>query len=113
MLDETFILIFSLVCNLGGVTFFTISFLIIRKIKNLFPGSRIIRKWVIIQGLIALFFFGYIVNLVCLIMDLTDYLAVMTAIVYFFGALFVFIVMSLSFRTYQLILMEPVSKKEK
>ncbi|MFX0032942.1 MAG: hypothetical protein ACFE8E_06350 [Candidatus Hodarchaeota archaeon] len=112
---DPIIYIFSFVCSIAGAAFFLISLYIITKIKGLFPGSKINRKWIIIQILIILFLFGYVFNIVFLSLGdaYTGIIAIMTAIVYIFGALFVLIVINLSFKTYKTILMEPVSKKEK
>ncbi len=106
---------FSLICSLGGVTFFVISLLIVSKIKELFPGANLIKKWVIIQALIILFLFGYMFNITFLTLaalgqNAQVVLNLMTAIVYVFGGLFVLIVINLSYKTYKTILLEP--KKE-
>ncbi|MFX1458025.1 MAG: hypothetical protein ACFFBT_01040 [Promethearchaeota archaeon] len=111
-MDEI-VYIFSFICSISGAAFFVISLFIITKIKGLFPGSKINQKWIIIQLLIVLFLFGYVFNIVFLALNMPEIIAVMTAIVYIFGALFVLIVINLSFKTYKTILREPVSKKEK
>ena len=108
-----FIYVFSFVCSISGAIFFIISLFIIKKVKELFPGTKVIRKWIVIQLLILLFLVGYVFNIIFLTLDMMDVVAVMTAIVYIFGGLFVLIVINLSYKTYKLILLEPVSKKEK
>ncbi|MFX1493402.1 MAG: hypothetical protein ACFFBZ_03905 [Promethearchaeota archaeon] len=110
---DDIVYIFSFICSISGAAFFVISLYIITKIKGLFPGSKINQKWIIIQLLIILFLFGYVFNIIFLALNMLDIIAVMTAIVYIFGALFVLIVINLSFKTYKTILLEPVSKKEK
>lgn len=95
---------FNLICSIGGIGFFIYSLTVIRKIKQLFPGAKIIKKWVIIQLLIILFLFGYISNIIFLALEMTEFVAFMTAIVYIFGALFVLIVVNLSYKTYKLII---------
>ncbi|MFW9947064.1 MAG: hypothetical protein ACFFDX_09580 [Candidatus Odinarchaeota archaeon] len=110
---DDMVYIFSFICSISGAAFFVISLYIITKIKGLFPGSKINQKWIIIQLLIILFLFGYVFNIIFLALNMLDFIAVMTAIVYIFGALFVLIVINLSFKTYKTILLEPVSKKEK
>lgn len=104
MLDWNFY--FNLVCSIGGMTFFIISLIIIRKIKNLFPGGNITKKWIIIQALILLFLVGYVLNIVFLALEMTGLVQFFTALVYIFGALFVLIIVHLSYKTYKLILME-------
>jgi protein-S-isoprenylcysteine O-methyltransferase Ste14 len=111
-MDEV-IYIFSFICSISGAAFFVISLYLITKIKSLFPGSKINKKWIIIQMLIVLFLFGYVFNIIFLALNMPDIIAIMTAIVYIFGALFVLIVINLSYKTYRTILLEPVSKKEK
>ncbi len=111
-MDEI-VYIFSFICSISGAVFFVISLFIITKIKGLFPGSKINQKWIIIQLLIVLFLFGYVFNIIFLALNMPEIIAVMTAIVYIFGGLFVLIVINLSFKTYKTILREPVSKKEK
>ena len=110
---DDIVYIFSFICSISGAAFFLISLFIITKIKKLFPGSKINQKWIIIQLLIILFLFGYVFNIIFLALNMLDIIAVMTAIVYIFGALFVLIVINLSFKTYKTILLEPDSKKEK
>ncbi|MGV9171244.1 MAG: hypothetical protein ACOC44_04635 [Promethearchaeia archaeon] len=104
MLDWNFWI--NLICSIGGVTFFIISLLIIKKIKALFPGANVIKKWVIIQSLIILFLFGYLFNIIFLAIDAMNLVNIMTAIVYIFGALFVLIVVNLSYKTYKVIIEE-------
>ena len=97
---------FSLICSIGGVTFFIISLFIITKIKSMFPGANIIKKWVTIQALIILFLFGYVFNIIFLWLELLVIVNIMTAIVYIFGAIFVFLVVNLSYKTYKSILLD-------
>ena len=97
---------FSLVCSIGGIIFFLISLLIISKIKAMFPGANIIKKWVTIQALIILFLFGYVFNLIFLALEMMPVVAIMTAIVYIFGGLFVLLVVNLSYKTYKSIVLD-------
>lgn len=97
---------FNLICSIGGMVFFIVSLVIIRKIKRLFPGGNIIKKWVIIQALIVLFLAGYVLNIVFLALEMTEFVQFFTALVYIFGALFVLIIVHLSYKTYRLIIMD-------
>ena len=105
-MELDFNFLFSLICSIGGVTFFIISLKIISKIKSLFPGANLIKKWRVIQGLIVLFLFGYVFNIVFLALGMMEIVAIMTAIVYIFGGLFVLIVVNLRYKTYKFILLE-------
>jgi len=107
-LDWNFYL--NLLCSIGGIILFLYSLFIIKKIRELFPGTKLIKKWLIIQALIILFLFGYIFNILFLGLGFVELLTVMTAIVYIFGALFVLMVVNLSYNTYKLILLESKSE---
>ncbi|MFX1418583.1 MAG: hypothetical protein ACFE9N_06655 [Promethearchaeota archaeon] len=101
---------FSLFCSIGGILFFILSLLIVIKIKELFPATKLVKKWVIIQILIVLFLGGYIFNIIFLALEMTAITNIMVAIVYIFGGLFVLIVVNLSYKTYKEILL-GTSKK--
>lgn len=101
---------FSLICSIGGIIFFIISLLIIIKIKELFPATKLIKKWVIIQLLIVLFLFGYVFNIIFLILELTGVTNIMVAIVYIFGGFFVLIIVNLSYKTYKEIVLGSSKK---
>ena len=101
---------FSLFCSIGGIVFFLISLLIISKIKELFPASKLIKKWVIIQVLILLFLCGYVFNIIFLALELTAITNIMVAIVYIFGGFFVLIVVNLSYKTYKEIVLGSSKK---
>ena len=104
---------FSLVCSIGGIIIFIYSLFIIKKIKELFPGFKVIKKWIIIQMLIILFLVGYVLNIIFIAVGLIDLIMFMTSIVYIFGAFFVAIIISLGYNTYKLVLLESSTKKEK
>ncbi|MFX1345917.1 MAG: hypothetical protein ACFFBC_03540 [Promethearchaeota archaeon] len=101
---------FSLICSIGGITFFIISLLLISKIKELFPATKLIKKWLIIQLLIVLFLFGYVFNIIFLLLELTGVTNIMVAIVYIFGGLFVLIIVNLSYKTYKEIVLGSSKK---
>lgn len=103
MLD--FFFYFNLICSIGGIVFFIISLFIIRRIMKLFPASNIAKKWIVIEILIFIFLGGYVVNIIFLALDMTSIVALFTAIVYIFGALFVFFIVSLSYNTYKTIIL--------
>ena len=102
---------FSLFCSIGGIIFFIFSLLIVIRIKELFPATKLVKKWVIIQILIVLFLGGYIFNIIFLTLEMTAITNIMVAIVYIFGGLFVLIIVNLSYKTYKEILMGSSSKK--
>jgi methyl-accepting chemotaxis protein len=102
----SFSLLFGVICSVGGVIVFLYSLTIIKKIKNLFPKSEIIKKWRILQALIFIFLLGYLVNIIALFLELDVLIIYMTSIVYLFGAIFVLLIINLTYKTYRTIIME-------
>jgi len=102
---------FNVACSIGGIIFFICSLIIIRKIKKLFPGSKVTKKWMLRELLIIIFLAGYAFNIIFLILEQTVIITIMTAFVYFFGGVFVFIIIKLVFNTYKTILLEYSEKK--
>ena len=96
----------NLIASLGGIFFFLYSLILIRKIKNLFPKGSVSKKWLFREFLIVIFLFGYIFNIIFHIYGLTELLEYMTAMVYLFGGLFVFVIIKLVHKTYDTILKE-------
>ncbi|MFW9938452.1 MAG: hypothetical protein ACFFD5_12445 [Candidatus Thorarchaeota archaeon] len=107
-LDFNFFL--NLICSIGGIIFFIYSLILIRKIKMLFPASKLTKRWLLREGLIYIFLAGYVLNIIFLLFDLIGLVAIMTALVYFFGGLFVFVIINLVHKTYKTILTESKSK---
>ena len=101
----------NLVCSVGGIIFFVYSLISIRKIKKLFPKSKITKRWLLRQALIIIFLLGYFFNIIFQFYELTDFINIMTALVYLFGGLFVFIIIRLVHKTYTTILLESTEKK--
>ena len=102
---------FSLICSIGGIIFFLYSLILVKKIKELFPGTNILKKWIIIQALIVLFLIGYVFNIILILFQQTELIILMVAIVYIFGGLFVAIIIRLGNKTYKTILLESSSNK--
>jgi hypothetical protein len=100
----------NIISSIGGIIFFITSLILIRKIKKLFPGSKVTRKWLLRQLLIVIFLFGYVFNITFLVLQLTAVIPVMTALVYFFGGIFVYIIIKLVYNTYKTILLEYAEK---
>ncbi|MFX0006967.1 MAG: hypothetical protein ACFFA7_05125 [Promethearchaeota archaeon] len=101
----------NITCSIGGIIFFIYSLIIIRKIKKLFPGSKVTKKWMLRELLIIIFLVGYLLNIMFLILEWTEVISFMTAFVYFFGGIFVLIIIKLVYNTYKTILMEYSSKE--
>jgi hypothetical protein len=101
----------NILCSIGGIVFFVISLILIRKIKKLFPGSKVTRKWNLRELLIIVFLLGYASNITFLVLQFTEIIPIMTAMVYFFGGIFVYIIIKLVYNTYKTILLEYSSKQ--
>ncbi len=93
----------TIASSIAGIVFFIYSYIIIIKIKTIFPSGKVRKKWSIIQILISIFLIGYIANIIFNITENVELILIMTAIVYIFGGLFVFIIINLSYKTYRLI----------
>jgi hypothetical protein len=102
---------FGVICSCAGIVFFLYSFILIRKIKKLFPGSNVTKKWMVREILILIFLVGYVSNIIFLTLELTAVITFMTAFVYFFGGIFVLIIINLVYTTYKTILLEYSEKK--
>ena len=96
----------NLIASIGGIFFFVYSLILIRKIKKLFPKGNVSKKWLFRELLIVIFLFGYVFNIIFHIFELTELLEYMTAMVYLFGGLFVFVIIKLVHKTYETILKE-------
>ncbi|MBY9004284.1 MAG: hypothetical protein KGD73_09960 [Candidatus Lokiarchaeota archaeon] len=100
----------NLVASIGGIFFFIYSLILIRKIKKLFPKGEVTKKWFLRELLIVIFLFGYIFNIIFNFFELTELITYMTAFVYLFGGVFVFIIIRLVQKTYVVILKESTNK---
>jgi len=98
------IVILNIIFSIIGIGLFSYCVLIVRKILQLFPKAKMRREWIINAILIMIFIVGYIVNIIAITLSLTAMLNIMVAFVYLFGAVFVFIIIRLSYKTYKLII---------
>lgn len=87
-----------------GMILFLYCLLVVRKILDLFPKAKMRKDWMIIGILIVFFILGYAINIWALITENSEVVVFMQSFVYLFGAIFVLVVIQLSFRTYKLIL---------
>jgi len=95
--------ILSIIFSCIGICLFLICLLIVKKILDLFPKAKMRKDWKVIAILILIFTAGYGVNILAILLELADVLVIMQAFVYLFGAVFVLLVIQLSYRTYKLI----------
>ncbi len=102
----------NIICAIIGICLFIYCNLIVFKILDLFPKAKMRKDWKIINILIIFFLIGYLVNIISVILGLTEILIVMQAFVYAFGAFFVLLVVRLSYRTYKILLEAAETKEE-
>lgn len=93
----------SLVCSIIGAGLFVVAasyeVQIIKKLDQLKKAN----KWKIALGLTMFFFIGYIVSIIGVLDENMLLLQVFNALVYLFGAVFLLLVIMISFRTYSVI----------
>jgi hypothetical protein len=94
----------NLVCAVLGIAIFIFCILNVKSIIEMFPNAKMTKKWKIIQTLIIFFLVGYLLNIIFVLLNQSESLLLMQALVYLFGALFVYIVVDLSKRTFEIIL---------
>ena len=87
-----------------GIALLVYCFYLIAKIKQLFPGGNIVKKWRIMQILIILLSAIFIIDWIVWIYDLHDVLFILGGIVRLSTGLFITILIGLFYKTYKLIL---------
>ncbi len=95
---------------LVGVLLMVLSAFSIRRLILLLRGTRYLRDWRVLRILILFFLAGYLISLVVSIADRMEILAVLSGVIFVFGALFVLGVVHLGQRTLADLLKTTVSK---
>ena len=98
--------LFSILASIFGILLFLYSTLVAMNIIKLLPEqSKAKKNWYLAVVLIVLFLFGYVGNILSIILpELSGMREYMIPVVYIFGAIFVVIMTTLSLRTYKIIL---------
>ncbi len=109
MIDMLQTLVFEdyllILASLIGIVLFLYSTTKILNIINLLPKESKTRSyWMYALILTIVFSLGYLMSIVAVLVDQKQLLDSITPFIYLFGALFVFIVVLVSFRTYKAIL---------
>ncbi len=94
----------NITCAVLGIALFIYCNVIVVNILRLFPKAKMRRDWKIINVLIIFFLIGYVINIIAVILGITEILLMMQAFVYAFGALFVLIIVRLSYKTYKILI---------
>ncbi len=87
----------------AGMVLFLYCIIQVRNILQLFPNAKMNKSWKIVNILIAFFLVGYLINIIAVFLQLVPVLLFMQSFVYLFGALFVLIVVRLSYRTFRIL----------
>lgn len=96
---------FYIVASIIGLVIFAYSALKVQGIMNLLPKeSKTKTYWLYALGLIFLFMLGYLFSILVIFTNNKAFLDTITPVIYIFGAVFVFIMVTISFRTYKVIL---------
>lgn len=95
----------SILFSISGALIFLYCIFLSWKIIKLFPeNSKTLKYWYVAIALIILFFFGYIFNVVIILLEDEFFQIILTSMVYLLGALFVLVVTFVSYKTYKIIL---------
>ena len=103
MIDQ--IGIFTIITSLLGIFLFFISLFFCWKILELFQKeAKIKRYWLLASALLIIFIYCYLTAIVSVIMENTDIQALIVPIVYLFGGIFVFVMITVCYKTYSTII---------
>ncbi|TEU18098.1 MAG: DUF349 domain-containing protein [Anaerolineales bacterium] len=96
---------------LGAVVMF-LSVLGMKQVLQLLADSRYIRRWQILLSLTIFFLVGYLAALALVLTGMMDPLAMLTGLIFFFGAMFVLLVVWLGHLTIDDLIKTTVSKEQ-
>ncbi|MHA1379959.1 MAG: hypothetical protein ACTSRG_16435 [Candidatus Helarchaeota archaeon] len=109
---DLFYVYLNTICAIGGICLFIYSSSIVSKILKMFPKAKIRKDWKIINVLIFFFIGGYGIGIISILLENIPLIISMQAMVYVFGAFFVFLVIRLSYKTYKIIIAASESENE-
>jgi len=104
---EEFIYALTFIFEVGSVLsliFLSISLYIAEKIKKLFPGGNIVKKWQIMQILIVIFISIQVVGLINIFLENQDLTYIISGILNLSTGIFIVILFNLNYKTFKLIL---------
>lgn len=108
--EEDLLYILSFVFEIGsvvGIVVLALSLLLIERIKKLFPGGKVVRKYLIMQVMVLVIVVLHILGLILIFYTQTAEIVYIT-----YGginlavSIFVFILINLMYKTYKLILID-------
>ena len=92
----------------AGIMF--LSILRTRQVLWLLKGSKYAHGWRILFSLMIFFLVGYVATLALVLAGITEILVILTGVIFFFGALFVYLVVRMGYLTIDDFLRTTVSK---
>lgn len=87
-----------------GLVFLSFSLYIAQKIKNLFPGGNIVKKWQIMQVLIIVFMVIQVIGLINIFFPDQRVTYIISGTLNLGTGIFIVLLFNLNFKTYKLIL---------
>lgn len=110
MADDTVLFViqvFNVICCLIGFGFFFSAWRYAQKISKLLEETKIVKRWRTATLLVGGFSIGYLGNIVLIFFVDLSILLVIEALVFLGGAVFVLLVFTLAYQTYELIYTIP------
>lgn len=104
--------IMSMVFSIVGAILFIVSLKIEINIIEKLRHTKAYKKWFVILILTIFFLIGYVINIYSLIVGSTEIQLIFEALIFLFGAIFLLIVVYISYSTYKIIF-EEAEKAEK
>ncbi|MFX1274189.1 MAG: hypothetical protein ACFFBP_00535 [Promethearchaeota archaeon] len=104
---NTVIYVLTYIFEIGsvvGLIFLSFSLYLAQKIKQLFPGGNIVKKWQIMQLLIGVFMVIQVIGLLNIFFPDQNVTYIISGILNLGTGIFIVILFNLSFKTYKLIL---------
>ncbi len=101
MITPTFLEIATIILIVLGAGIMFFADLNIRQILKVKQEQKETRRWRILFSLAAFFLIGYLATVILVLVGLSRYLVIAAGIIFFFGALFVFLVSQVSSSTIQ------------
>lgn len=99
----------TLIC--GGAVVMALSLAKTREVLQLLRGRRYILSWRVLTFLMVFFLIGYGVSLLFVLAGLIGFLEILTGVIFFFGALFVYLVVRIGYLTIDDLLKTTISKE--
>lgn len=98
---------FTFIFEIGSVISIILlvySLFIIEKMKRLFPGGSIVKKWITMQMILIILLVLYVLGLIFIFHPDPNIYYIITGTLILFSGVFIVIIIILTYKTYQIIL---------